>query len=378
MKFKINYYCYCGACFKTKTKLSRHRNNCVEFEKYINEYLSYDKFVYQYITLEKPFYQLLKEYDLNEGYLRKLFLVYDIRQRGIKESHDTIKNQLLRNNKYYETRICLTCQKEFKVSKKRNKRFCSTKCVANRKTRIKKDLPFIKHCLTCQKEFKTRREIQKYCSVKCQQNNASQKENLRKKAQERCRQNYNKFHELRICPTCGTEFDILKISKQKFCSIKCANNSTEVKKKIKKIKLQNIKNGFKPIQGGYGASKWSLNLINIITPKLNNINEIYFGKKEFGKYDIKNKKYYYYDFVDTKNKKIIEFNGDYWHMNPKLYETAQVNPTSKKSAKEMWDFDDQKINFIRSLGFEVLIIWESEYIHNKEDMVQRCLSFLNN
>ena len=90
---------------------------------------------------------------------------------------------------------------------------------------------------------------------------------------------------------------------------------------------------------------------------------------EFGNYNSNNKKAYFYDFVDTKNKKVIEFNGDLYHANPSLFnENDCPNPFNKKlTAKEIWEYDKQKLDHIKSLGYQVLIIWESNYRQNKDE-----------
>lgn len=46
---------------------------------------------------------------------------------------------------------------------------------------------------------------------------------------------------------------------------------------------------------------------------------------------------------------------------------------------EIWEYDKVKYDFIENvIGFEVLVIWESEYKQNKEKTIQRCIEFLEN
>lgn len=86
---------------------------------------------------------------------------------------------------------------------------------------------------------------------------------------------------------------------------------------------------------------------------------------------------YSYDFTDSINKKIIEFNGDYWHMNPKIYKPLDFNKSKKKTAKEMWDYDKHKIDTAKSNGYEVLVIWENDYTNSKEEVLEKCIKFLS-
>lgn len=125
-------------------------------------------------------------------------------------------------------------------------------------------------------------------------------------------------------------------------------------------------------------SKVSQELFDRLYNYFNFKDHVYYAKlnKEFRK--INNQKVYYYDFVNTKCKKVIEFNGDYFHANPnKFNEFDTPHPFDKTIvAKDIWEKDNEKINFIKSLGYEVLIIWESDYYKNKEDVIKKCIKFL--
>lgn len=87
-----------------------------------------------------------------------------------------------------------------------------------------------------------------------------------------------------------------------------------------------------------------------------------------------NNQWYYYDI--RLNNKIIEFNGDYWHCNPKMYEASYYNKRVKKSAKEIWEKDKEKLQFAKDQGFDVLVIWEYKYNTDKEQVIQECIDFL--
>ncbi len=76
------------------------------------------------------------------------------------------------------------------------------------------------------------------------------------------------------------------------------------------------------------------------------------------------------------NDKVIEFNGDYWHANPKFYTREFVNRVVCKTAGEIWENDAQKLKDCYSLGYKVMVIWESDYRNNPEITIQKCLEFL--
>jgi hypothetical protein len=78
-------------------------------------------------------------------------------------------------------------------------------------------------------------------------------------------------------------------------------------------------------------------------------------------------------------KKCIEFNGNYWHSNPLIYERNWINPHTKLTTIEVQLKDNDKINTIKELrGYECLTIWEKDYDDNPELMIIKCLEFLKN
>ena len=88
----------------------------------------------------------------------------------------------------------------------------------------------------------------------------------------------------------------------------------------------------------------------------------------------KNNNHYSYDL--TIENKIIEFNGDFWHMNPNIYDKNSYNKVKNMTAEEIWKHDIEKIKCAESYGYKVLTIWESEYKKDKEGTIQKCIDFL--
>jgi very-short-patch-repair endonuclease len=83
-----------------------------------------------------------------------------------------------------------------------------------------------------------------------------------------------------------------------------------------------------------------------------------------------------FSFDFKMNNKIIEFHGDYWHMNPKFYDKNKYNPLLEMKAQEKWEFDKWKKELIESHGYKVLEIWENEYDNYPEETIQKCIKFL--
>lgn len=152
------------------------------------------------------------------------------------------------------------------------------------------------------------------------------------------------------------------IKYQERCNKISANNG------FKKYNLTNKNNYSKTSQKLFWTLYNDLNLKN---------RKIYFGElnHEYGCGTNTN-----FDFVDVDNKKIIEFNGDIWHGNPKLFkENDTPNPYNKTlTVKEIWNSDNHKIEKAKAKGYDVLIIWHSDYKQHKQEVIEKCKNFLMN
>ena len=84
-----------------------------------------------------------------------------------------------------------------------------------------------------------------------------------------------------------------------------------------------------------------------------------------------------FDFVHKSSKVIIEFQGDFWHGNPKIFERDNILPYNKKTYSEIWDNDLIKKNAIESCGYKVIYVWESDYIKDPNNEINKCLNFIN-
>ena len=83
-------------------------------------------------------------------------------------------------------------------------------------------------------------------------------------------------------------------------------------------------------------------------------------KKEL-RVDLGNGNYYLADGYCRKNNTIYEFNGDFWHGNPDKYEPEDINPKNGKTFGELHMKTIIKENVLKSMGFNVVSIWESEF-----------------
>ncbi len=128
-----------------------------------------------------------------------------------------------------------------------------------------------------------------------------------------------------------------------------------------------------------GYSKISQELFNSITP-IENKGETFYATNNKEKYfhHIPTNTYGFIDYC-YKNK-VIEFYGDYWHANPEIYKKDDLIKMNNKKmiASDKWILDKKRIDALKELGYDVKIIWERDYLKNKEQIIQECKQFLTN
>ena len=86
-------------------------------------------------------------------------------------------------------------------------------------------------------------------------------------------------------------------------------------------------------------------------------------------------KVWVYDF--RVGNKLIEFNGDYYHCNPRKYASEFFVKKLNKSAKEIWEADENKKQAALEVGYEFHVIWEKDYNDNKEETLTKLMGFIN-
>ena len=63
----------------------------------------------------------------------------------------------------------------------------------------------------------------------------------------------------------------------------------------------------------------------------------------------------------------IEYNGNYWHANPKYYsESDRINiKGTEYLVSDIWKRDQQKLEFCNNKSITLITIWEDDWINNK-------------
>lgn len=79
------------------------------------------------------------------------------------------------------------------------------------------------------------------------------------------------------------------------------------------------------------------------------------------------------DGYDEQSNTIFEFDGDFWHGNPKHYDRNALNKVSKKTFGALFDATKKKKQRCKQLGFHVVSIWHSDWKKLKQTviMIQR-------
>lgn len=86
---------------------------------------------------------------------------------------------------------------------------------------------------------------------------------------------------------------------------------------------------------------------------------------------------YNFDIL-IKDNILIEINGDFWHANPKYYESSDVL-LGNVTAKDLWHKDNKKISKASQYNYIVITIWEDEIRpKNDEDLLNFVLEKIDN
>lgn len=172
--------------------------------------------------------------------------------------------------------------------------------------------------------------------------------------------------------------------KQKYidvCNSKSHTKESFVKRYGQELGLQKWQSWSADINSFGRQSKIALEMFDAILERLPT------EKHEYIYFDSKNYEYtfvcsthrpLFVDFYDATTRRVIEFAGDYWHGNPDVFEESYYNLIACKTAKELYDKTLERNKILEEVhGCKVLLVWENEYMKNKEETLGKCLKFLN-
>jgi len=156
------------------------------------------------------------------------------------------------------------------------------------------------------------------------------------------------------CTICGKEYTTAAWKNLGFCSTKC-KNYLKGKRKSK----------FETLVFEYLESNKEEN--NIESNKI-----IYLENKKL------------FPDITINDKIIIECFGDYWHCNPNFYKYDYYHSKIRKTAKEIWETDNLRVETFKKYGYTVLILWEHDIMNKittlesiKDKIYEICKNTIN-
>jgi len=146
-------------------------------------------------------------------------------------------------------------------------------------------------------------------------------------------------------------------------------NDNPIQKEIRSIIMKKSWEDGLIVKNGY-----SCNSSHLEKQFFQELKEININLKE--KYTIKiGKKWLFPDIIDIDKRLIIEFFGDYWHCNPEIYkENYEILGIT---SKYIWNNDNIRIQKLKSSGYNVIIVWESDYKKDKNQVLEKIKPFIN-
>ena len=211
-----------------------------------------------------------------------------------------------------------------------------------------------------------------------------------------CRNHFNAINGSSLCKPCSLTLQVgkgnpfygkkhskeskIKISKSRKGKAKGKNNSMSNKEHKEKAR-KNLKKKWdsgemeharKIMSNTLKETRRKGKIKSVITSKkekeiIKEISKIGYKSKQSFKVDTK-----ICDIYIEELNLIIEYFGDYWHCNPKKYEENYFNQKKNMSAKEIWDYDSKKIDLIKSYGYNLIVIWESD-LENDNKLINKLI-----
>lgn len=146
----------------------------------------------------------------------------------------------------------------------------------------------------------------------------------------------------------------------------------------------------KKLENFFSSSKkfYSKDSQNLFWEIYNNLSDFektksYFAElnKEYAVFCKKESRIYLYDFVCSELQLCIEYHGDHYHGNPKIYTPSQFlrgRGQSKIQVCEVWQRDEIKNKAIKDeRNYDLLVIWESDWKKDKEKVISKIMGVIN-
>jgi hypothetical protein len=77
--------------------------------------------------------------------------------------------------------------------------------------------------------------------------------------------------------------------------------------------------------------------------------------------------------------KVVEFYGDFWHANPRMHHADDTLTGFCSAGREVRDIrknDENRVKKLKEMGYDVLVIWEYDWHHSKEECIKKVKDYL--
>jgi len=132
-------------------------------------------------------------------------------------------------------------------------------------------------------------------------------------------------------------------------------------KKIKENWERRIANGIPTNRSFYQTSAMERKLGSFLA----DLGEKFEAQKSLG--------YHNYDYILTERKVVLEYNGSYWHCDPRLYPSDYWHSRKKQHAWQIWEKDAKKKRIAENKGYFYLAIWEDDLQRMTDEQIKQYL-----
>lgn len=148
------------------------------------------------------------------------------------------------------------------------------------------------------------------------------------------------------------------------------NKQRKIRSKIMK---ENWQNGvLVPNKHSINESKQEKEFIKLLENKGYVVSNNTFRYSKNGK-----NKYLFPDGIIESEKIVLEYNGSFWHADPKRYKENDIIHHNK-CAKDIWEEDYKKRIIYEENGYKVFVIWSDDFLNDKEKCVEDLVTFIKN
>jgi len=285
---------------------------------------------------------------------------------------------------------CIICNKEYEAKNWASKT-CSNECrlkhnkARNAVANQKRATAFF--CKFCNKQFFRYRQRNGFCSRSCASKMHIQigtYDSWRLRTNEKQGQNleciicnllfYAEPHEISVKKLCGNE-NCRKQYMSKFMIKNNPSKGIKAKQQWKDKQKQTLLKKY-GVTNAYMLAKHTIlsRPQKEITEQLSK-NTNYTIFTDFG-LEKEDKKYKIDILIKDKNI-AIEFNGTYWHCDPRFYKEDYINKKKNLTAKQIWEYDNRRKEFLEKIGYKVLTIWEYDFKLDKEKVIKNIMELLD-